>query len=183
MVYLLVESAKFGLGLTGVHICSGLGPCEDDYAGHVPCRQNRVRPGCVVQTQRLLLTVNACVAAQEVINVVAGRSVVDTCFQLDAILVSHHRVMSRPYGSPNLPVCLPIQLIRLYEYRTRMLRCAQNYNICWYSLFRVDLDNISNLNVLCPYFQGLFVSYHTIYCRIGLFIPFVSLEVIPGLFP
>ena len=65
-------------------------------------------------------------------------------------------------GSADFPVGFPVELVSFNEYRAGVLRGAQNNNICWDSLFRMDLDDIPDLNILRLDLFGTTILYNPI---------------------
>jgi hypothetical protein len=90
--------------------------------------------------------------------------------------------MSRTNSSSYFPIGLTIELVRFYKDRACWLWSRKYYNIRWYAIFCMDLQDISHLYVLWLDLMLQTRPNQPIFWWIALFIPSIALIVIISLF-
>lgn len=115
-INLMVKPAHLRIRFPRIHIDPRLRPSKHHNPYQLPRRQHRIRPGRIIQIQRLLL-VPPRQTPNKFVDVVAGGSVADDCVGDVGVVVVEEQLVGGADGAADLPVGLPVELVGFYEDR------------------------------------------------------------------
>lgn len=81
---------------------------------------------------------------------------------------------------PQFPICFTIELISSDKYSTILIAGAENDAISWYSLIRINFNDMTNFHIFAEYLSSARLFNKSINLIISLIISFLPIEIIIG---